>query len=492
MAILDILTGGKSNQVITTENVAKTGGTQPFSWISTPPEDFLSYASFLYDRQQFRRAGTRYDEFNLYDTPGHLYFRILFHFFNGDDSKTTGPAGGLLAPTWQLIGNYDDNYPFYEHNSAWAYLKMNGENQRADLLEQFINLLSNISTNSPWYFTSISGMDEALKRKGINDAEGMKIDAERKRIVIQCLPDAFDTRIATLLSLYRSIVWSWQRKCEIVPSNLRKFDMSIYVFNTPIRNMHSAIGKAGFASLNSSSSEYRPSYKCYEFHNCEFGYNSLATGLSSLNNAEGTQGQYNIEIEFDDVYETSWNEFITRSIGDIILLDVADAVMMAAVSNPDLFGDNHEALSDTKYRSFYYNMGQEGGAEADNFQVYPTIGEANEAGKKENFALSGNIFYDEIKYGKPAARGFFGNIANELVGTAVDAVRGLITHLALGNLHTLSPAHLVNQVGAAMQGHLFSTIGAARGYLENQKKAETRYVDQIGKIMQSKTIYSNI
>ena len=38
----------------------------------------LSYNEFYNAREKFRKSGTKSgDEFNLYDTPGHKYFKIL-------------------------------------------------------------------------------------------------------------------------------------------------------------------------------------------------------------------------------------------------------------------------------------------------------------------------------------------------------------------------------------------------------------------------------
>ena len=460
--------------------------------ISVRPEDALSYASFLWDRRQFQRSGTAGGEtFNIFDTPGHYYFRILFHFYNGDGESANGLSGGLLAPTWLQIGNSEE---YFNYNSAWAYLKMNGEEQRADLLQQFVHLLSNISTYSPWYFSEISGLEEALTRSfaGNGADRTVTITADRPKITIKCLPDAYDMRIATLLSLYRSVTWSWHKKCEIIPANLRKFDMSVYVFNVPVRNMHSSMpmwdGETGYASVNPYTGNYETSYKLYEFHNCEFDYNSISTA-SALNNADGSNAEYSININFDDVYERHYNETLMRHFGDAILLDLATVSTIDKYNQPEYDDNEIKTISDKLLeRSDYY----EDNAWVADFNILPTIPEDNEAAKKAAFNRNGNIFYNSIQYGKPAKRGLFGNIAAELVGTALDAARGLITHVALGNLHTLSLTRVMSQANAALQGHLFSTAGAVYSYLEDQKKAETKYVDKIGQIMQANTLYNNI
>ena len=269
--------------------------------------NLLSYTSILNDRASFRKAGTRSgDEFNYFETPLNTYFKIFFYFHN-DDAEYSGIDGGLLAPTWE-IGNNE----YYRYNSAWSYLKMNGENERAEKLKQFVLLLSNISSKAPWTFETVSGLDEALNRN-INE---MKVEEERKKISIKCSKDSFDTRVGTLLDLYRDVVWSWKTKREIIPSNLRKFDMGIYIFSDPITNIHQGSTNKS-ATIGLESSGYHASAKYIELHNCELDYNSSKSGYGDLNNIEGKEWEYTIDIMFDDIYEDRYNEFMMRKIGDM-------------------------------------------------------------------------------------------------------------------------------------------------------------------------------
>ena len=273
-------------------------------------KNLISYSTFLQDMLNFQKAGTRGgSDFNYTDTPSHSYFKLLFYFHNNDTNET---AGGLLAPTWQVAtGNY------YMYNSAWAYLMQNGEHERAEKLEQFITLLSDINSESPWYFSEVSGVDEALNRALVTSNE-FKLDESRKKISIKCLPDAVDQRIGTLLSLYRDVTWSWIMKREIIPANLRKFDMAIYIWESPIYSLTTD------AKLNEDSSEFSSSYRMIEFHNCEIDYNSIKSGLGTLTNKEGAQHEYTIDIMFDDCYERNYNAFMMRTIGDMIMYDSGD------------------------------------------------------------------------------------------------------------------------------------------------------------------------
>ena len=283
--------------------------------------NILSYSTILNDIKNFRRIE---GDFSGHDTPAQKYFKIFFHFEN-NDAEGENYHTGLLAPTWL---NHPNDNDLYKYNSAWAYLKMNNEEERSSILEDFVTLLSNISSNSPWYFMELGGLEQAIERKQVTERD-FKIEESNKRLSIKCLQDAYDDRIATLLDLYRSLVWSWQWKREVLPANLRKFDMSILVFDMPTKpygvNNMSGINdyaEIGRFSKFDKNSQYVTSYKLYEFHNCEFDYNSVKSGIGAINNGQGIQPEYTIEISYDDCYESRYNEFLNRKdFGDLLEWD---------------------------------------------------------------------------------------------------------------------------------------------------------------------------
>lgn len=433
-----------------------------FSQSSASTPEMMSYARILRDRQDFRRSGSRSgSDFNIFDTPSQKYFKILFYFngkseFETDDSR----ASGLLAPTWQYIKKVprdkipsnpvvpdlseafktfgyqkkttpeqptepvdNEYYDYHNYNSAWAYLKMNDENERAEKLQQFITLLSNINSESPWYFSSVSGLDSAQERKVATDG---KLDMnEVKRLQIKCLPDAVDDRIGTLLSLYRDITWSWTMKKEILPVNMRKFDMAIYVFEAPMSYIHEETdiidGKSGF----------KPSYKMFEFHNCEFDYNSLKSGYSELSNQTGTQPTYTIDIMYDDCYEVSYNNIMMRTIGDIIKTDTSYTCM--------LNGD----------------------------PVYSIVSEE----QVDDIDISEEL-KSRITHNTGAVK--------QLIGAVKGDVKSLIKRAILGNIYTYSLTKIGSDIDSALQGNLIKAGQTAKQYIKNaqQRAAMKNYRKQ--------------
>lgn len=420
----------------------------------------LSYGAFLDARDKFRRSGGKHgDEYNTYDVPSLKFFKIFFYFLNGSNDKLSDALSnstGLLAPTWQLKEEWDDD-DYWNYTSAWAFLKMNDEGERADLLEKFITLLSNINTYSPWYFNSINGLSEALNRSSMyNSDEGIKINKERKKITIKCLPDAYDNRISSLIDLYKTIAFSWQLKKDILPANLRKFDMGIYVFEAPIKNLHGLIEDTSNDSIGTNPSEYvttrkytedpatigidstgyLTSYKYIEFHNCEFDLSNGSNAYDTLNNADGTQLEHTINIFFDDCYERSYNEFLMRELGDVVGIDtlVHDYDSADMLGNIDASSapqqDNLEARAIFDQRSNIYS----------NQEIINTV---------EN---------------KRKGKSFLKNAVDELVGSLKRKVNSKLKNIYLGNLFSFSISRLGDQLRALKSGHIWTTIDNINDY----------------------------
>ena len=299
----------------------------------------LAPGETLGDVQRFRRLDR--GGFNITDNPDLRFFKLLFYFYNDDESDNTridwfnGGSSGLLAPTWLENPSQDD---YYKYNSAWAYLKNNYEEERAVALKEFITLLSQISTQSPWYFKEISGVDEALTR------EKWSVGDERKKISIKCLNDSVDRRIESLLSLYRSIVWSHSRKCEVLPANLRKFDMGLFVFSGLVNGVtHNKTIQAPSTNIkvedilknggtlenfnwktmgDTGSPTSNAPYKYIEFHNCEISMDSLKSGFGTISNESGMEPEFTIDIYFDDCYENEYNPYLLEYFGDFFMWDL--------------------------------------------------------------------------------------------------------------------------------------------------------------------------
>ena len=391
--------------------------------------NYISYSSILKDRSNFLKSGTKSgSEFNLFDTPSHKYFKIFFYFNNGDSDGNTSieSSNGLLTPTWLLSNDILNDSTYYLYNSAWSYLKMNNEDERADLLIDFVNLLSNINSESPWYFAEVVGLDAALERK--TGSDNLSIEAVRPKLMIKCIQDSYDDRIGTLLDLYRAITWSWTTKRAILPANLRKFDMGIMIFETPNKPFHT-MGNNKYASVGEGSTEYVTSYKYIEFHNCEFEYNSTKSGYSSLDNRGGYSPEYMIEIHFDDCYETRYNEFLMKKIGDLIEFDTLSGLQIADYT--------YEKLSTTE---------------------------------KETELQSRINAYE---------KSFMDTALGQLKQAAVGSVESLLQKAVLGNLYTFSLTKLNDQTKALVQGGILNSARHVAEYLRDAKQRKDNNINNL-------------
>ena len=417
----------------------------------------LSYKTITNMLSQFRRAGS--DEFG---TPGQFYFKLVFYFDNAAANEKL--TSNLLGCDWikykeMTPNDYNDKYVF--SNSAYNYLMLNDELERAEKLKKFIYLLSEINSEYPWYWQSITGLDSALERKQFTDRD-FKIEDERKQLSIKCLPDSYDQRIGTLLDLYRDVCFSYSLKKEIVPANLRKFDMGIYIFNTPIQNIHDEFygsgmrGTDSYISPNSYASDqnYRTSSKYIEFHNCEIDYNSSKSAYDEMSNVDGKSMEYEIIIKYDDCYENRFNEFLMREIGDFIKTDLIETRDMIIQSEQQSDNPAHlEKLKSKKSNQTY---------------IY------SHYGYKDGFATTHPQNDKQINvYGKPYNRGPKNSgLLSQLAGAVIDDASTVVKSVFLGNMYGLSLSKMVDQVGDIMSGNIWNAAHAAEDYVEHFYRPE--------------------
>lgn len=277
--------------------------------ILTNNNTYYSYSDFIRNRKDFKVVNDN----DIFDNPSALFYKIIFYFNNENGLLGTDK---ILTDEVKSINTIDDSYK----NTAYNYLLLNNEIERAFLLKKFIYLLSNINSNTPWYFQEITGIDTAIERKIFSEKE-IKLDENPKQISIKCLNDSIDNRIGTLLDLYRSICFSYEKKKEIIPANLRKFNMGILLFSAPLRGYSGkSAGNVVYPRIpDSNTNDIIAGAKFFEFRNCEFDYNSSKSAYSSLNTSEDLfSPEYTINIIFDDCYESRFNDIMQTVVSDFI------------------------------------------------------------------------------------------------------------------------------------------------------------------------------
>ena len=390
-----------------------------FKWgIDSLPEEALkdfpqelhyqtSVPNFGYDVWLNEKYMWQRNLYNFFGEPGYFYYKIFFKFdtnyglfggiLNGlspinSQSQSSTPTvtdkksknalnklkdtGKKLLDTGKqalnsFLGNSSEeeqvptteNNMIYAHNSAIKYLQGINNNwntsimaaERINALVRFTRTLSYISTNAPWFFKSVKGLDKA----GIPIIDDF---TKERTIDIECNVDSIDMRLSTMMDWYKFACYDDMYHYEVIPENLRKFDMLIMVFPSPIKELHmpvmnlsqsvpfahtnkSSTGKDKLSSLidnqvnklfkkNAETSTPEQfgnnfSFKLFEFIGCEIDRESISSQVpGDLNNENPFNlGKGNIKIKYDQCYQHTSNEFERMLFGsDGIIYDYDNKV----------------------------------------------------------------------------------------------------------------------------------------------------------------------
>ncbi len=223
--------------------------------------------------------GFKLSDQGKYEDPTYLGFKIIFDFgvlpVRADDGLPPSPLfridsyenqqffplNPFAQPQYGYRSTPEGNIAYY---SATSYLREREANfprggKRADMLIQFRNLLNDLNTNSPWFFQSIEGLDQLEKvvRPGFATQSEGTFNPQRtaNKILTFNTLEALNLRMTALSDLYNQATFDYDNMRELIPRNLRKFTM--YIFVQEIRNFFKTsrlIGSsAALTSLNNLS-----------------------------------------------------------------------------------------------------------------------------------------------------------------------------------------------------------------------------------------------
>ena len=174
--------------------------------------------------------------------------------------------------------------------------------------------------------------------------------SKERYIEIETLPDAIDMRLSTLMSLYNYACYDVYYDKEIIPQNLRKFNMTIILFQTPLRYLHtsySSHNKMEFMGINTDSIPFANqllngatnkmvkyknmsindggtanfgntmSMKVITLYGCEFDKESMGAIIpNDISNETPFQlGKNTIKITYTEAVEHTMNEFYGMMFG---------------------------------------------------------------------------------------------------------------------------------------------------------------------------------
>ena len=167
------------------------------------------------------------------DEPGWFYFKVFFKF-----NTNYGLFGSCLKTNKRTL---------ISSNTALRYLNnfvgtVNGEPlykqeqipMRINALIRFAQGLSKINSHYPWMIKGVTGLDQAMN--SYTDKF-----SEEKSIELIFNNETTDMKLISLLNLYKYACYDDFNCKEIIPENLRKFDMMIVVYHVPIKYFQTAI-----------------------------------------------------------------------------------------------------------------------------------------------------------------------------------------------------------------------------------------------------------
>lgn len=318
-----------------------------------------SFEDFYNERTKFRRQGLPGSDASPYNDRGSFFYKVFFNF-----NTNYGLLGSLIQSSTSKYGQ--------DINTAYTYLSNNiygdkfSEKYKKVLLakqyslESFGKILNYLQMECPWFFREVGGLSEVTKRN-FNEI----VAGDDKKISLTFNPDAVDMRVSTLLDLYVNACYDTINFKEVIPENLRKFDMSIIIFNPPIANLNVpyqymstqelenvyqqakekfpddfgfppniGVGESDFSKgINNWAGilRERMSFKCIILKNCEISLEDLSTTPEVLSTEEPLSLDHSINIKYQRSYiynlnkplsiellDNMYNELVFDDLGDIL------------------------------------------------------------------------------------------------------------------------------------------------------------------------------
>lgn len=139
-----------------------------------------------------------------------------------------------LTLNYKLLMNYDKPYGLFadeKHvDSALAYLKRIGQDSRYEMLKIWLENFHFLLTDFEFLMLAVEGLNEI---QNINPSH-VFTEENKLNFVIRETADIF---VQSLLTNYRQIWFDDIRRVEVLPINLRRFDINVLVYSSGYYNM---------------------------------------------------------------------------------------------------------------------------------------------------------------------------------------------------------------------------------------------------------------
>jgi len=377
------------------------------------------------DLSKFKTRTNSKDTLAQFEDPTYLGFKLFFRGINDSNH------GGLLGAA-------------SNSNSARYYLNQIGDTTRFKMLDTFVNLLQKINKEYPWYFQSITGLDECWKRRA--EIEKPEIKGQ---ITIACI-ESLDLRMSALVDLYRKATYDWVHKREVLTDNLRHFEMGVMVYDNrtfmqslagdkidgvePKPNSNSEeVNKTFFGE-----SEFEYSQFMFDFSFVEINMGSGGDLFSSINNGGNEAAQQSLIFDYELVEESNLFKILS-------MLYKSDDKKFWYVK--DYVNNIITNLSGGGLGEFNKSLLGGGG-----IQTSSNVDGASDAfNLKDEIAKAKAKAADELKN---ATEGFIEDLKKDALASVTNAVTAGLSSLFLGNVYGFSAGSIVSAGAAGVRSKI--------------------------------------
>lgn len=243
------------------------------------------------DFRKGKRASQQYQD------PTYMSFLMLFDFADAANSPLLAdPAEDYL----KRLSSEGETSEYYK--------------EKLEALQNFKKALKLINNEMPWFWQSLSGLEKIQQYDPLNPYFG----GDDSVITIGTL-ESINLTISGLMHLYRKAVFDERKWTWVLPTNLRKFRMYIYVTEVrAIKNMSkptlSGVDLGGFpdnfkpkigidnANSGISGTSAKP-YFMFALKFCEFDLKSGTTIFADLQKATPEAATGEISISYEALYD---------------------------------------------------------------------------------------------------------------------------------------------------------------------------------------------
>jgi hypothetical protein len=398
-----------------------------------------------FKRQQDFRKGSLLRKIN--EDPTYLSFFLVFDTQNREESPLfAGPAMEYL--TQVLNQDYAAKYSV--------------------ALENFQKVLLKINKELPWFWQTISGVDVAMTYNNLADPWW---GAETPKLEIECLEENVELTAIGLMDLYKRACYDFTRWVEVIPPNLRHFQMQVWVSEVRRFQQDTGAKDLGFfdnpdnsgnggnvTKINQEFSLEAKPFIQLNFSHCEFDIDSIAPMFADLGkNPELKKPK--IGIKWGSVQQ------INQKLGANLVTEVDDSPLTQAAQgdyNPFDPTADRRTIDDTARGGFALP----GDPTFKSVLKDNTLGKIGDAVDDAISGITGRI--DSAKNSLTLQNNSdIGNVHGKTTGlasTLIDrATESVLSKLLLGNVHGISGGSLLDAVQAGSINAIANQLGGLFG-----------------------------